>query len=142
MKTDDETLQKIQVLKKWSKEHDLKLFRKVIGDDVVEMKDDSEVLDETWLSYCNHSYGSYHIESIPEEVEVLQKIERFEFNDVHLKILPDSLCKLQNMRDLYLQRNDIEELPTYIGELKNLAYLDVSNNTISKLPQSIGDLEA
>jgi len=34
----DETLQKIQVLKQWSKEHDLKLFHKVIGDDVVEME--------------------------------------------------------------------------------------------------------
>ena len=103
---------------------------------------DREVLGETWLSYCNYSYGNYHIESIPEEVDVLQQIKRFEFNDVHLKTLPDSLCKMHSIEELLLARNEIENLPACIGELKKMVYLDVSDNAIAKFPQSVGELES
>jgi len=135
-------MKKLQILKQWSDEHDLMLFRKIVNDEIVEIEDLTEVLGETWLSYCNYSYGDYHIEFIPEEVDVLQQIERFQFNDVHLKTLPDSLCKMHSIKELLLERNEIESLPLCLGELKKLAYLDVSDNAIAKLPQSIGELES
>ncbi len=131
MLTKNERILKIQLVKKWAKEHDLPLADST----------EEEILDDTWLSVCNYSYGNYRIEYIPEEIELLQKITRFEFNDVHLKTLPNSLCKLQSIRELHLQKNDIEDLPSCIGDLKNLAYLDVSKNRISKLPESIGELQ-
>ena len=129
----ERTMLKLEVLKQWNDRHGLHLF--------VPDKHSDDVLNTGWLSYCNYSYGAYHIEDIPEEIEVLQKIERFEFNDVHLKTLPNSLCKIHSMTEFFLARNDIETLPSCIGELKNLAYLDVSDNAISKLPESIGDLQ-
>ena len=135
--TDDKTLQKIQVLKQWDKEHNFGLFRKYIDGDVVDMKDDREVLNETWFSHATH----YNIESVPSEIEVLQKLERFWLQDVGLKSLPDSICKIQSIEEFSVSRNTLQEIPSCIGSIKEMKYFDIHNNNISSLPKSIGMLQ-
>lgn len=137
MQTNDEILQKIQVLKLWDKEHKFGLFRKVIGDEVLEMEDDREVLGETWFSHASH----YNIEQVPSEIEVLQNLERFWLEDVGLKSLPDSLCKIQSMEEFSVSRNRLKTLPSCIGNITSLQYLDIHKNEITSLPQSVGNLQ-
>jgi len=130
-----EILQKIQVLKLWDKEHNLGLFRKLIGDDVLDMEDDRKVLAKTWFSHRSHN-----IESIPSEIDVLQNLKRFWLNDVGLKSLPDTLCKIQSIDDLSVDRNALQKIPECIGNMKGLEYLDIESNKITSLPRSIGNL--
>lgn len=137
MKTNDDILQKIQVLKQWDKEHDLGLFRKVIGSDVVDMKDDREVLDKTWFSHRS----PHNIKSVPPEIEVLQKLKRFWLEEVGLESLPDSLCKIASMDDFSVSGNALQELPSCIGNITSLEYLDIHQNKITSLPESIGNLQ-
>lgn len=135
MYENDEILQKIKVLKVWDKEHDLGLFRKLVGSDVLDMQDDREVLGETWFSHRSHN-----IESIPSEIDVLQNLKRFWLNDVGLKSLPDTLCKIQSINELSVDGNALQKIPECIGNMKGLEYFDIESNKITSLPQSIGNL--
>ncbi|MDD5387318.1 MAG: leucine-rich repeat domain-containing protein [Sulfuricurvum sp.] len=128
--------QQIQILYDWALAHGLEgMFRKVVGDHAVEMKDISEVVDKTWLSYSRN----YTIPYIPDEIVLLQKTTRFQFQKVGLKALPKTLCTLKYIENFSVPSNELTELPSCIGELKHLAYLDARENRISHLPESIGD---
>jgi len=133
----DAILQKIQVLKLWDKEHNFGLFRRFIDGDVVDMKDDREVLNATCFSHTSH----YTIESVPFEIEVLQNLKRFWLQDVGLKSLPDSLCKIRSIEEFSVSRNALQEIPSCIGSIKEMKYFDIHNNDICSLPESIGALQ-
>jgi len=131
-------MKKLQILKQWSDAHNLRLFYKLVNDEVVEMEDLTEKLGETWLSYMSH----YDIPYIPPEIEHLRHLKRFWFRDVGLRKLPDTLCNITTIEDMSLDRNSLKAIPECLGKITSLRYLDIAENEITALPQSIGALQS
>jgi hypothetical protein len=126
--------ERVKRLYDWAMEYGLDgLFRKVVGSYYVDMDDLDDVLEKTWLSNSKH----YNVPYIPEEIEVLQKVNSFKFQNAGLQSLPDSVCKLIQIQSFDVESNNLKELPECIGELKKMMYFDASENQISYLPDSI-----
>lgn len=124
-------------LHRWAIAHGLEaLFRKIEGDRAVEMSDRADVLDERWFSFFHH----YRFESIPEEIGLLTRLERFDVRGNGLKALPEAIGAFSRLESLAVMDNCIEQLPESVGRCTRLTYLDLRNNRLKSLPESIGNL--
>ncbi|MCP4438786.1 MAG: hypothetical protein GY810_07565 [Aureispira sp.] len=93
------------------------------------------------LTYLNLSLNS-SLESFPECVTQLSKLEILDFSDSQLEDLSESFGQLQSLRKLNLSDNCLEELPESFGQLQNLAKLKLNSNELQVLPESFGQLRS
>jgi Leucine-rich repeat (LRR) protein len=90
-----------------------------------------------------------YIETIPEEIIFLDKLETILIMDNKLKYLPKSIWYLPNLRNLEIQRNELTSLTDPSGlpldnDEKisvNLEELVINNSKLKLLPDFIGNLE-
>lgn len=80
------------------------------------------------------------IESIPEEIGQLIRLEYLDLNRNRLRSLPDSIGKLENLRELNLVENPLVSIPPSIGNLANLTKLYLSDNDAAIIPPTLGNL--
>ena len=72
----------------------------------------------------------YDLESVLEQLNVFQRLERLIITGISLKKFPASILKLKNLDTLYLNDNDIYHIPKELSKLKKLARLDISYNPL------------
>lgn len=93
-----------------------------------------------YKTYLDLSYGN-PLESLPESMGRLQKLESLDLGDNQLSTLPESISQLQNLEKLYLNDNQLRSLPASIGQLQNLEVLWLGGNKFNFLPTSISQLQ-
>jgi Leucine rich repeat len=77
------------------------------------------------------------IDSIPDSIGQLTKLEGLAFTNSRLKYLPATIGNLKRLKDLALIDNNFETLPESIGDLSSLERLNLCGNNIKTLPKSI-----
>lgn len=85
-------------------------------------------------------YGN-NIDSIPDRIAELTKLEKLYIGRNNLKYIPASIGKLTNLKILSVQYNEIDSLPEELGNLTNLEQLLLNQNQLTFLPESLGDLK-
>ncbi|MCV6637850.1 COR domain-containing protein [Candidatus Albibeggiatoa sp. nov. NOAA] len=78
---------------------------------------------------------------IPNEMVLLENLQKLSISGNKLEVLPESFSQLQNLTELYLGSNQLTELPPSFGQLQNLTYLWLNGNQLRKLPTSFGQLQ-
>lgn len=84
-------------------------------------------------------YGN-HIDSIPDRISELTKLEKLYLGRNDLKYIPPSIGELKNLKVFSAQYNEIESLPDEICNLTSLEQLWVNQNELTSLPDSLGKL--
>jgi len=79
------------------------------------------------------------IESLPDELGNVKKLERIHLNNNALTALPDDIALLSNLKVLSAAHNQIGYLPSNLGQSHNLLSLDLSHNEITEIPEEIGN---
>ncbi|CAK4129559.1 unnamed protein product [Aphanomyces euteiches] len=80
------------------------------------------------------------LESLPENIGLLQHLSEVDLTKNKLKTLPASFCKLTNLTYLNLSNNALESLPDDFGNLFRLEKVWVECNKLSSTPPSFGKL--
>lgn len=106
---------------------------------------------------------NYHIEKLPDEINLLVNLKQLRLPKNSLETLPNTIGDLKkleilnlhannithlpknivgciNLRLILLSSNKLEEFPEELCNLPNIVEIDVSNNKLEKLPKSIGNL--
>jgi Leucine-rich repeat (LRR) protein len=69
-----------------------------------------------------------------------ESITGLQITSYELNTMPEEITQLTKLQELNLRDNQLSELPDSIGQLTNLQELDLSNNQISSLPEEITQL--
>jgi len=86
-------------------------------------------------------FSNKQLETLPDSIGNLTKLEYLGLAFNGLKALPDSIGKLSNLKTLELDNNQLETLPDSICKLDLLTKLSVRNNPLEALPVQIGNLK-
>lgn len=98
-------------------------------------------IKETKNSNAKKLYLSHQkIETLPESICDLIKVEEISLIGNRLKDLPSRFGQLKNLKRLHLSNNLFETIPAEIFELPNLTHICIRENKIKFLPENIGDL--
>lgn len=90
------------------------------------------------ITYLDLSYLSIH--TIPQNIGMLDNLERLYLHNNELTSLPLSIGELYNLVGLYLEYNKLSSIPDNIGMLYSLERLSLYNNELTYIPDAIGDL--
>ncbi len=80
------------------------------------------------------------VESLPNEIGGLAKLESLNVSSNHLKVLPQSLNKMTSLREMDASVNQLTAFPTPLCQLKNLDSLNLSHNKITNVPSDVASL--
>lgn len=83
-----------------------------------------------------------YIETLPDNIGLLKKLERFYFFGNHINKLPNGIGGLENLKVLDINSANLTELPESIGNLHHLQYLNIMDSDLNSLPDSFGNLES
>ncbi|KAJ1462678.1 hypothetical protein M885DRAFT_505693 [Pelagophyceae sp. CCMP2097] len=88
---------------------------------------------------CTLDLSNNRLESLPAEMESLQKLEQLNLGHNRLERLCAGAVRLVGLRDLRLRGNRLFELPEELPDhLVSLTRLDVHDNRLHKLPDNLG----
>ncbi len=77
-----------------------------------------------------HGYLANHIQSLPESIGNLTKLEQLYIGNSEIRELPEGFAKLQSLTDLQIYNCPaMEKFPVIVAELPNLIMLDLSANS-------------
>lgn len=96
------------------------------------------------INYSNIAYldlAMNKIDSIPDEICRLEKLESLVLSYGTIKHLPPCIKDLSNLKNLDILDNDLEILPETIGYLSSLERLNLKGNKIRSIPKSIAHLK-
>lgn len=79
--------------------------------------------------------------NIPDEIENLKNLEKFEFSDSHIKELPRTIGNLTNLISLKLTDNALINLPDSMINLTKLRELILYRNKLKDIPELNENLE-
>jgi leucine-rich repeat protein SHOC2 len=82
---------------------------------------------------------SNQLQTIPEEICMLEALTRMDISNNRLIKMPASLGRLSSLTLLSLDFNNMVELPSSIGQLTRLIDLSVLGNPILELPWALGN---
>ena len=85
--------------------------------------------------------GRNDLKYIPASIGELKNLKIFSAQFNEIKSLPDEICNLPNLEQLWMNQNQLMSLPDSLGKLKNLEILQMKFNQLDSLPSSIGDCE-
>ncbi len=85
------------------------------------------------VEWLKMKYG--RMETLPEEVMKLKRLQGLTARKAGLKTLPDSMVDLKRLEDLDLEENSFAEMPSVLGELTSLQFLSLGE------VRSIGSVE-
>lgn len=78
------------------------------------------------------------LQSLPEEIGMLENLTRINLNHNKLKELPVEFFRLKNLKSLTVSNNELEQLHEDVGQLAYLETLDLAYNKLGSLPPSLG----
>jgi TonB family protein len=81
------------------------------------------------------------IETLPEELSRLTKLEGLFLAGNKLKSLPENFGDLVSVKEIRFARNSFTEFPLSLIKLPNLSGLDLAENQIKQIPSEIGNLK-
>ncbi len=106
---------------------------------------DGEIYDNNNLrtdeGLYNLNLSGLLLQTIPNCISNLQKLESLYLVNSPLSSLPESFGNLQNLKVLLLSSNQLSRLPESFGNLQNLQELSLEQNKLSSLPESFGNLQ-
>ena len=92
-----------------------------------------------WLTALrNFKLSQNRIQSIPVEVEHMNKLEVLQLDSNRLRTLPKQFGALSRLQRLDLSNNHLESLPSSFGHCNALRYLNVHSNRLTHMPHSLG----
>jgi len=74
------------------------------------------------------------LESLPESIGNLTKLNNLSLNGNHLTTLPSSIGNLTRLKTLQINNNRLTTLPDTCRELMNLVTIELNNNQLTTLP--------
>ncbi|MDD7915063.1 leucine-rich repeat domain-containing protein [Polaribacter ponticola] len=117
--------------------------------DVSPLIKDLPELTELDLSGSIYVNQSENIQSLPKEIGLLSKLERFTMTYQDLTSLPEEIGDLDNLTYLFLRSNQLTTLPSGIGGMAKLEELYLHGQvehksggvaTLTSLPEEIGNI--
>jgi hypothetical protein len=75
-----------------------------------------------------------HLESLPESIGRLTRLNTLRLNSNRLTTLPSSIGNLTNLKTLVLNNNRLTTLPDTCRELMSLVTIELNNNQLTTLP--------
>jgi Leucine-rich repeat (LRR) protein len=79
------------------------------------------------------------IESFPDELGKLSKLQGINLDNNELTALPDGIAILYNLKNLSAVNNHISQVPSNLGQSHNLITLNLSYNEITEIPEELGN---
>ncbi len=110
----------------------------------LELKDLNEVSPRIGelTSLTSLAFFSCDMESLPPEIENLQKLETLDITFCkNLLQIPDFIFRLKNLKHLTFAWGSIVDIPIEIKNLQNLETLDIHDNKLTKLPTELFQLK-
>ncbi len=81
-----------------------------------------------------------NLKQLPEEITLLQYLQRLDLRNNQLTQLPKKIAQLSKLQSLDLSSNQLTQLPKEIAQLHHLHDLDLTYNQLTKLPKEITQL--
>jgi len=78
---------------------------------------------------------------IPDNLELLQKLEFLDLGNKNITKLPHSVLELSSLTTLFIEDSGISSLPDTLDKLTNLEFISLHCSEINSLPKSILNLE-
>jgi Leucine-rich repeat (LRR) protein len=88
-----------------------------------------------WLNFCEIMY-------LPDEIGLIDKLERLGLKGNNLQELPNTIGQLENLKWLNIEKNQILLLPDSIKNMKMLGYLNISHNKVEKIPKFLFEMKS
>lgn len=80
---------------------------------------------------------STQLDTLPEEIASLPKLNKLVFYKCNLKEIPPRLIPMNQLKELWLDSNSISKIPRNISNMTGLTYLSLSGNRIQHVPSTI-----
>ncbi len=80
------------------------------------------------------------IESVPDEIGQLAKLESLNLSDNLLTTVPNSVSQLKCLKQLNLSKNKLNKIPSGVCQISQLDHLDISVNLIEVIADTIETL--
>lgn len=85
--------------------------------------------------------GNRHLESLPDEIRSLTKLEELTINETQMESPPDFMCILRSLKKIDLSWNrNLRSLPDEIMELTKLEVLSLQGSSLFSIPESVCSL--
>ena len=92
------------------------------------------------INSCFLSICYKNIQSIPQELGLLTKLQELWLIYNRLQSIPIEIGKLKMLRILHLFGNKLQTIPKEIGQLKMLQILSLHHNCLQSIPKELGQL--